>query len=175
MFRSVVRMGVLVAVAGLLAAPAASARESFSGKACSLFTASEVAKIVGDSNPGKYKCVPGKNVATPAGTTYLAKAGPATRSQGGFFTINVVKYKSASIESRARSQVKRGLKPVGGVGDWAYAKISMSPVVGGTVSAGEFVFGAKGYGVLITVRAKLKKTVNQPALKALGKRIAGEL
>jgi hypothetical protein len=53
--------------------------------------------------------------------------------------------------------------------------INTASVAGGTADAGQFVFGAKGYGVDINVRAKLKKTVDQPALKALAKAIAGEL
>lgn len=175
-FDSSLRAGVLVAVAALLAVPVAGASTAgFSGKACSLFTAKQVATIVGDADTGKYRCVPGKSVQTPAGPANTAKAGPGSTAKGGFFSLLVIKYKSAAIESLARKQVTRGLKPVKGVGDWAYTRISMSPVVGGNADAGEFAFGAKGYGVLITVRARLKKTVNQPALKALAKRIVGEL
>jgi hypothetical protein len=164
----------------IVAVPLASAsigtRESFSGETCSLLPATQIAAIVGDAaNASKYNCVPSKTVKTPAGTTYAARAGASTISGGGFFTIQVVRYSSATIESRVEQQYKALLEPVTGVGDWAYARIRMSPVVGGTADTGQFAFGAKGYGVLINVRAKLKMTVDQPALKVLAKAIADKL
>jgi hypothetical protein len=87
----------------------------------------------------------------------------------------LVKYTSPSIESRVKQEYKTLLKPVNGVGDWAYARIKLSPVLGATADTGQFTFGAKGYGAVINVRAKLKATVNQPALKILAKHIASQL
>jgi hypothetical protein len=176
---SLVRVGVVAAFASVAAVPAASAstarQASFSGKTCTLFSAKQIAAIVGDTNTGTYKCVASKTVKAPAGTTYAAQAGATTAGGGGFFSIQLVKYSSAAIESRVKQEDKTLLKPVAGVGDWAYASIKMAPVVGGTAGTGQFAFGAKGYGVAINVRAKLKKTVSQPRLKTLAKQIAGRL
>jgi hypothetical protein len=176
---SVSRVVVLASVAGVVAVPFASAstraQGSFSGKVCSLFSAKQVATIVGDADTGKYACVPAKTTTTPVGTTYTATAGSSTTSGGGFFTIMVVKYENASLASLAQQQLKATMKPVRGVGDWAYSRIEPATAVGGTADGGQFSFGAKGYGVLITLRAKLKKTINQPALKTLAKKIVSDL
>jgi hypothetical protein len=140
-----------------------------------LFSAKQIAAIVGDANTGTYKYVASETLKTAAGTTYAAQAGATTTGGGGFFSIQLVKYTSAPIESRVKQEYKSLSKPMAGVGDWAYASIKMSPVVGGTADTGQFAFGAKGYGVVINARAKLKKTVNQARLKILAKQIAGEL
>jgi hypothetical protein len=176
---SLLRLAVLATVVSIANVPVASAstsrQHSFSGNACALVSAKQVATIVGDTSTSKYKCAASKTVKTPAGTTSAAQAGSSTPSGGGFFSIQVVKYTSPSIENRVKQQYKTLLKPVTGVGNWAYSSIKMSPVFGGTADTGQFVLGAKGYGVLINVRGKLKKTVNQPALKTLAKQIVGEL
>lgn len=171
------RVGLLAfAVALAVVPPASGSARAFAGKPCSLFTAKQVAAIVGDSATGTYACAPSKTFKTAAGTTYSARAGAGTATAGGFFSIQVVKYSSGSTEGRVKQQYKALLKkPLTGVGDWAYAKIGMSAVLGGTADTGQLAFGAKGYGVLVDVRAKLKKTVDQQKLKALAKQIAGEL
>lgn len=176
------RAGVLLAacVGGLAAAsaaaPATGARDAFSGNVCSLLTAKQVAAVVGDASAaGKYKCVASKSFKTPAGTNYAGHAGSGSVTAGGYFSIQVVKYSSAQIAGRVRASYKALMKPVGGVGDWAYEHVAMSAVAGGTADVGQFAFGAKGYGVLVNVRAPLKRKVSRPALTTLARKIAAEL
>jgi hypothetical protein len=167
---------LLVALAAVcLAAPAAASMQAFNGNVCHLLSAKQIATVVGDSATGKYACVNQKTVKTAASTSYTAHAGPSAVASGGFFSIQIVKYTSAKVEALVQAQFKKSLKPLPGIGDWAYSRIAFSPVVGGTADIGELVFGTKGYSVLLTVRAKLGKTINQPALKGLAKQIAGQL
>jgi hypothetical protein len=166
-------VSVLVVVGS--AGASSHAVQGFSGNVCALLSATKVAAIVGDTNAGTYGCKPAKTLTTPAGTTYNASAGSGTPSGGGFLSVQMVKYASPSIEARVHAQYKKSLKPVAGIGDWAYSHFAMSPVAGGTADTGELVFGAKGYGVLFEVRARQKKTVNQPDLTALAKQIVAAL
>jgi hypothetical protein len=171
---------LLVACIGaiVVAPPAAAAKQaslSFTGNVCGLFTAKQLAVIVGDTKPSKYACAPSKLVKTPAGTTYSAHAGSGTVAGGGFFSIQIVKYANPKTEALVANQYKTVMKPVAGIGDWCYSRIAVSPVYGGTADIGQFAFGAKGYGVLINVRAVLKSTVKQSALKSLAKEIVAKL
>jgi hypothetical protein len=162
----------------VVASPAAASKQdrlSFTGNVCGLFTAKQIAVIVGDTKPSKYACAPGKSVKTRAGATYSAHAGSGTVAGGGFFAIQLVKYANPKTEALVANQYKTVMKPVAGIGDWCYSRIAVSPVFGGTADNGQFAFGARGYGVLINVRAVLKKTVKQSALKSLAKEIVAEL
>jgi hypothetical protein len=161
-------------VACCFATPSLAATHGFSGNVCALFTAKQAATIVADSNAGKYKCASLAPETTPAATSYDGKAGTPTVGQGGFLEVRVMKYKSPSMENLVRGEYK-SLKPVPGIGDWAFTHIAVSPVYGGKADVGQFVFGAKGYGILVNVRAVEGKMVNQAALDSLAKSIVAAL
>ena len=161
-------------IACCFATPTLAATRSFTGNVCALVTASQIATIVGDSKVSKYTCASQPTQTTPAATNYDGKAGTSTVSKGGFLEVRVMKYKSPSMENLVRGEFKT-LKPVPGIGDWAFTHIAVSPVYGGKADAGEFVFGAKGYGVLFNVRAVEGKMVNQAALQSLAKSIVAVL
>lgn len=131
--------------------------------------------IVGDTAPSKYGCVSQKTVKTAAGTTYSAHAGAETTGTRGFFALELVKYSNPKLESLVRTHYQKSMKPVLGIGDCAYIHIAPAPVAGGTADVGQLVFGTKGYGAVIQVRAKPKQKVNQSALKTLAKEIVGKL
>jgi hypothetical protein len=155
--------------------PATAARSGFSGDVCGLLAAKQVAAIVGDASASKYACTAQKSVKTPAGTTYQATAGTSAPAAGGFLSIQVVKYSSPRLESMVQAQYRRSMKPLAHVGDWAYSHRMSSPVRGGTAAMEQLAFGADGYGVLVIVRAKLGKPIDQRALTAVAAAIAGKL
>jgi hypothetical protein len=167
-------MAVVMMGACVVAAPTGAATHAFSGNVCTLFTAKQAATIVADAKASKYTCVSQPPQTTRAATNYEAKAGSATVSAGGFFAVTVAKYKSPSTEKLIQAEFKT-LKPVPGIGDWAYSHIAVAPVYGGTADTGELVVGAKGYSVLIDVRAVKGKMVNQAALDPLARSIVATL
>jgi hypothetical protein len=169
------RLAALAIASGFAVHLAAATGSAFSGSVCSLVTATQIATIVADASSGKYACHAQPPQTTPAATNYSAKAGSSTVSAGGFLSITVAKYSRPSTEALVRNEFKKSLKPVSGVGDWAYSHIAVSPVYGGTADTGEFVLGANGYSVLFNVRAVQGKSVDQPALKALATSIAAKL
>jgi hypothetical protein len=165
---------VALIACGVLAAPTVAATHGFSGNVCALFSAKQVATIVADTTVTKYTCASQPPVTTRAATNYEGKAGTPTVSAGGFFAVTVAKYKSPSMENLIRGEFK-SLKPVPGIGDWAYSHIAVSPVYGGKADTGQLVVGAKGYSVLFDVRAVQGKMVNQAALDSLAKSIVAAL
>jgi hypothetical protein len=174
-WKRTVGLTVAAALPGILAATAFAAPVTFGGNVCSLLPGKQIAAIVGDTGASRYACVEQKTIKTSAGTTYGATAGAGSPKVGGYFSIQVVKYSNPKVETLVEAQYKRSMKRAAGIGDWAYSRIAFSPVVGGRADTGQLAFGADGYGVVVNVRAKLKKTVNQPALKALAKTIVGKL
>jgi hypothetical protein len=174
-WRRTIWLTVAAALPAVFGATAFAAPVTVGGNLCSLLPGKQIAAIAGDTGASKYACVAQKTIKTAAGTTYGATAGAASPKVGGYFSIQVVKYSNPKVEALVEAQYRKSMKPAAGIGDWAYSRIAFSPVVGGRADTGQLAFGADGYGVVVNVRAKLKKTVNQPALKALAKTIASKL
>jgi hypothetical protein len=170
----------VLAVAVLIAAPGATSagevHRAFSGNVCSVLSPKRVAIVVSDSKAmSKYKCIPSPSKKTASGTTYSARSGPRTPSQGGLFAVQLVKHSSPMHAGLARSAYVSMGAPVSGIGDWAYERIGPAKVAGRTADLGEIAFGARAYSAVVSVRAAPGKKVNRKALRSLTKTLAKRL